>query len=79
MAISTAAATFGPYSSHHPGGKVLVQTNGGSLTIEMVMGNGHTVLVPDGTVTADAALAIDVRGGTYLVTPTGGCVFEWLV
>lgn len=56
-----------------------IDANGGSVVIEMDMGDGTFIAIPDSPFTADQVFRLEVALGRFRFTPSGGATYLFSV
>jgi phage tail protein X len=64
-----------PYSQGAGPKTVIIDANGGSVTIEANMGDGTWIELPDSPYSADTVIRLDVSGTQFRFTPASGATF----
>ncbi|MFC4672054.1 hypothetical protein ACFO5X_26130 [Seohaeicola nanhaiensis] len=78
MAKYTDTQTFpesGVYMETAPPALVVIDAGGGTVAIDVDLGDGTFVAIPDSPFSADTAFHLEVASGRFRFTPSGGATY----
>lgn len=70
--VTTTLPNGGTYPKGAAPRTVVIDANGGTMTIEANMGDGTWIALPDSPYSADTVFRLDVSGVQFRFTPAGG-------
>lgn len=76
FSTTTTLPNGGPFPKSAGQRTVIIDANGGTMTVEANMGDGTWIALPDSPYSADTVFRLDVSGTQFRFTPASGATFS---